>query len=91
MLGKQCAGSSVASAAMARKLNADIPQLAVPEELVELVDANPDAGVDAACRLVSEIQHSDSFDGVHLIPVNRYRETARRLERTVDAAGRHEP
>jgi len=73
----------VPSAAMARKLTADIPELAVPEELVDLIDTDPDAGVDAACRLVSQIKDSNNFDGVHLIPVSRYRETARQLERSL--------
>lgn len=70
----------VPSAAMARKLTADTPQLAVPEELADLIDSDPGAGVDAACRLVSQIKDSNSFDGVHLIPVSRYRETAQQLE-----------
>jgi hypothetical protein len=29
---------------------------------------------------VSEIRDSGAFDGVHLIPVSRYREMAQRLE-----------
>ena len=71
----------VPSAAMARKLTTDVPQLAVPQELVELIDNDPDAGVEVACRLVTDIKASNNFDGVHLVPVSRYRETARRLER----------
>jgi methylenetetrahydrofolate reductase (NADPH) len=70
----------VPSAAMARKLTADIPQLAVPQELVGLIERDPDAGVDAACQLVSQIKDSNSFDGVHIIPVSRYREAGRQLE-----------
>jgi methylenetetrahydrofolate reductase (NADPH) len=73
----------VPSAAMARKLTADIPQLAVPQQLVDLIDTDPDAGVDAACRLVRQIKDSNSYDGVHLIPVSRYRETARQLEQAL--------
>jgi methylenetetrahydrofolate reductase (NADPH) len=68
---------------MARKLTADIPQLAVPQQLVDLIDTDPDAGVDAACRLVRQIKDSNSYDGVHLIPVSRYRETARQLEQAL--------
>jgi methylenetetrahydrofolate reductase (NADPH) len=71
----------VPSAAMARKLTADIPQLAVPQELVDLIDTDPDAGIESACQLVRQIKDSNSFDGVHLIPVSRYREAARKLER----------
>lgn len=69
-----------ASATMARKLSADIPELAVPDWLVGELDADRDAGVDFACRMISEIRRSGAFDGVHLIPVSRYREIATRLE-----------
>lgn len=71
----------VASAAMARKLSAEVPQLAVPDEIVALMEGEPEAGVDLACSLVSEIRASGLFDGVHLIPVSRYRDIASRLER----------
>ena len=70
------------SATMARKLSADIPELAVPDSLVEALDADRDAGVDFACQMVSDIQASGAFDGVHLIPVSRHREIAARLEHT---------
>jgi 5,10-methylenetetrahydrofolate reductase len=73
----------VASAPMARKLTADIPQLAVPPELVDRVEHDRAAGVDFACELIERIRESGAFDGVHLIPVSRYREVARRLEATV--------
>jgi 5,10-methylenetetrahydrofolate reductase len=70
----------VASAGMGRKLTADIPQLAVPDDLIGRLEAHRDAGVDLACDLVMEIRDSGAFDGVHLVPVGRYREVARRLE-----------
>ena len=69
------------SATMARKLSAEIPQLAVPERLIRALDEDGNAGVDFACQMVSEIRESRVFDGVHLIPVARYREIATRLER----------
>jgi methylenetetrahydrofolate reductase (NADPH) len=69
-----------ASATMARKLSADIPELAVPERLVEALDADRDAGVDFACQMVNDLRESGAFDGVHLVPVSRYREIAARLE-----------
>jgi 5,10-methylenetetrahydrofolate reductase len=68
------------SATMARKLSADIPELVVPTALIEALDADRDAGVEHACRMVEEIRASGAFDGVHLIPVTRYREIAARLE-----------
>lgn len=71
----------VASAAMARKLTATIPELAVPDEVTCRVDTDPAAGVEVACELISAIRDSGAFDGVHLIPVGRYREMASRLER----------
>lgn len=70
----------VASAQMARKLSSDIAQLAVPAKLIERVERDRDAGVNAACDLVAEIRESGAFDGVHLIPVARYRDVAARLE-----------
>jgi methylenetetrahydrofolate reductase (NADPH) len=70
----------VASAPMARKLTADFPQLAVPSAVIDAVERDPSAGVIIACDLIAEIRESGAFDGVHLIPVGRYREVASRLE-----------
>jgi methylenetetrahydrofolate reductase (NADPH) len=69
------------SATMARKLSAEVPQLAVPNALVEALEVDRSAGVDFACQMVSDVRDSGAFDGVHLIPVSRYREIAARLER----------
>ena len=69
----------VASAAMAR--NFTIPGLTVPPDLVARLERDRNAGVDAACDLVVGLRESGAFDGVHLIPVARYREVAARLER----------
>ncbi|MEO5840474.1 MAG: methylenetetrahydrofolate reductase [Acidimicrobiales bacterium] len=70
----------VASAAMGRKLSADVPQLAVPAPVLARIERDPDAGIKIACDLVDQIRESDVFDGVHLIPVSRYREVTTRLE-----------
>jgi 5,10-methylenetetrahydrofolate reductase len=72
----------VASAAMGRKLSADVPQLAVPAPVLARIERDPDAGVAMACDLVEQIRDSGVFDGVHLIPVSRYREVTSRLEAT---------
>jgi methylenetetrahydrofolate reductase (NADPH) len=64
---------------MARKLSAEVPQLAVPESVIRRLDADRDAGVAIACDLIKQLRESEAFDGVHLIPVNRYREMASRL------------
>ena len=43
-------------------------------------------GVALACDLVEGVRESGAFDGVHLIPVSKYREVAARLERKPEAA-----
>lgn len=70
----------IASPPMARKLTDAIPQLAVPPEVVERIERDRSAGVKIACELVEAIRESGEFDGVHLIPVSRYREVAAQLE-----------
>ncbi len=70
----------IASAQMAAKLTSEVPQLAVPGWLVERIDNNEAAGIEFACEMVCQIRDSGAFDGVHLIPVRRYRDVARRLE-----------
>ena len=70
----------VPSVTMARKIGADIEQLAVPPEWTAAIERDPSAGVLLACDLVEAIRESGAFDGVHLIPVSRYREVAMRLE-----------
>jgi methylenetetrahydrofolate reductase (NADPH) len=69
-----------ASAPMARKLATEFPELAVPDDLLAPLDRDRDAGVGVACELVEAIRDSAAFDGVHLIPVSRYRDVAARLE-----------
>jgi len=68
------------SPTMARKLSADVPQLAVPEPVLARLDQDPASGVDIACQHIAAIVDSGAFDGIHLIPVNRYRDMAARLE-----------
>ncbi|MFI9560362.1 methylenetetrahydrofolate reductase [Nonomuraea endophytica] len=70
----------LASAGMARNLAAKIPDIAIPDDLVAAVERDRDAGVDAACEQVLAIRDSGAFDGVHLVPVSRYRQVAARLE-----------
>jgi hypothetical protein len=45
-----------------------------------MIERDPTAGVQIACDLISDVRASGAFDGVHLIPVTRYREMASRLE-----------
>jgi len=70
----------VGSAPMARKLSADIPELAVPGSVLARVEQDRNAGVEIAFDLINRIRESRAFGGVHLIPVARYREMAARLE-----------
>jgi 5,10-methylenetetrahydrofolate reductase len=71
----------LASAGMAKRLQADIPSIEIPDALVDAVEVDPSAGVEAACEQVIALRDSGAFDGVHLVPVSRYREVAARLER----------
>ena len=71
----------VPSVTMARKIGADIQQLAVPDAWLAAIERDPTAGIALACDLVEQVRESGAFDGVHLIPVSKYREVAARLER----------
>ncbi|MFE2067555.1 methylenetetrahydrofolate reductase [Streptomyces sp. NPDC059467] len=71
----------VASAGMARNLAAKIPDIDIPEQLVADVERDRDAGVAAVCEQILAIRDSGAFDGVHLVPVSRYRQVAALLER----------
>jgi methylenetetrahydrofolate reductase (NADPH) len=71
----------VASERMAKSLGDATDELRLPEQLLRDLDADSDAGVELACTLMDELRNSRSFDGVHLIPVGRYRTVASRLER----------
>lgn len=73
----------LASPAMALRLRATIPDIAIPDELVERVAADPDAGVRAACEQVSALRDTGAFAGVHLVPVSRYRAVSSLLERAL--------
>jgi 5,10-methylenetetrahydrofolate reductase len=71
----------IASAAMARKLSAHIPQLAVPASIIDRIERDGTAGVTMAHDLLEAIRETGAFDGVHLIPVSQYREMATLLEK----------
>ncbi|MGD1012322.1 MAG: methylenetetrahydrofolate reductase [Acidimicrobiales bacterium] len=68
------------SATMARSLRRTIPDMDIPDGLIDRLDKDPRAGVEAACELVLAIRDSKAFEGVHLIPVSLYRAVAARLE-----------
>lgn len=79
--GRVYAGAMViASAAMAKRLGTDNPQLAVPPDVIARIERDDQYGVELACDLVEGIRASGAFDGAHLVPVSRYRDVASRLE-----------
>ena len=68
------------SASMARKLASDIPEIIVPTTWLDAIELDRGASVGLACELAYAIADSGAFDGVHLVPGVRYRETASLLE-----------
>lgn len=78
--GKIYAGVLVlASSRMARSVNASIPEIRIPEAIIDKLDDDPQIGVEIACEQIAAIKGSGAFDGVHLVPVGRFREVAARL------------
>jgi len=71
----------LASSGMVRNLAETIPDIEIPSQLVEWLDRDPNAGLEAACDLLMRIRDAKVFQGVHLIPVSLYRSVAARLER----------
>ena len=69
----------VPSAAMARRLSLRLPELRVPDALIEAVALERTAGVDWACRFVEDVRASGAFAGVHLIAGVRGPDVAARL------------
>ncbi|MDQ3784079.1 MAG: methylenetetrahydrofolate reductase [Actinomycetota bacterium] len=67
------------SSRMAARVNATIAGITVPQTIVDKLDGNPELGIDLALSQVEEIKESGAFEGVHLVPVGRYREVAERL------------
>lgn len=69
----------LASSRMAARINASIPDIKIPQTVVDKLDDGPEVGLDVACQQIEDIKASGAFDGVHLIPVSRYAEIAARL------------
>lgn len=69
----------LASSRMARSVNATIPEIRIPESIIDKLDDDPNVGVDLACEQITTLRESGAFDGVHLVPVGRFREVAERL------------
>lgn len=69
----------LASSRMARRINASMPDINIPERIVDKLDDDPRVGIDLACEQIQTIKETGAFDGVHLVPVGRYKEVAERL------------
>lgn len=68
------------SSRMARRINAAIPDIQIPEVVVDKLDDDPCVGLDLACEQIRDIRDSGAFDGIHLVPAGRHRDVAERLQ-----------
>jgi 5,10-methylenetetrahydrofolate reductase len=68
----------LASSRMAQRINAAVPDIRIPSRVVDKLD-DTGFGIDLACEQIETIKSSGAFDGVHLVPVGRYKEMAKRL------------
>ena len=73
---------------MAQRVNAALPDVHIPRRIVDKLDGNPDIGVELACEQIEAIEGSRAYDGVHLVPVGRFREMAARLDNRYRSLGR---
>lgn len=72
------------SAATARRIGERIPELRVPNDWLDLLDRDPDAGVRRAAELIAAIRSSGAFDGVHLVAGRRFRNIAATLAESTE-------
>ena len=80
--GRVYAGVLVlASSRMARRVNATIPDIRIPESIIDKLDDDPQVGIDLALEQVETLRSSGAIDGVHLVPVGRYKQMAEALKR----------
>ena len=68
---------------MARKLSTDIPELAVPEPIIERLESRREGRRGDRQRPHQRDPRLGRFDGIHLIPVAAYREMAARLAQRI--------
>jgi 5,10-methylenetetrahydrofolate reductase len=68
----------LSSSRMAQRINAALPDIRIPASVIDKLD-DPSFGMELACEQMATIKASGAFDGVHLVPVGRYREMAPRL------------
>ncbi|MGH2698947.1 MAG: methylenetetrahydrofolate reductase, partial [Actinomycetota bacterium] len=70
----------LASARMARRVNATIPDIRIPQRIIDKLESDPEYGIDFALEQIETIRDTGIFDGVHLVPVTRFRQMAERLK-----------
>jgi methylenetetrahydrofolate reductase (NADPH) len=70
----------LASSRMARRINASLPDIRIPAQIIDKLDDGKHVGLDIACEQIETIKSSGAFDGVHLVPVGSYKEMATRLK-----------
>jgi 5,10-methylenetetrahydrofolate reductase len=64
---------------MAQRINAALPDVRIPQSVIDKLDDDPQVGIDLAMDQIEMLRASGAFDGVHLIPVNKFREISERL------------
>jgi methylenetetrahydrofolate reductase (NADPH) len=78
--GKMYAGVLVlTNKRMAQRINAGLPDVRIPQSIIDKLDDDPQVGIDLAMDQIETLRESGAFDGVHLIPVSKFREIAARL------------
>ena len=70
----------IASANMAKVLTETTDQIVIPPTLISSLDHDREAGASFACELMDQIRASGAFDGIHLVPVGKFRTVAAQLE-----------
>jgi methylenetetrahydrofolate reductase (NADPH) len=69
----------LASARMARRVNATIPDIRIPQRVIDKLESDPEYGIYFALEQIEAIRDCGTFDGVHLVPVTRFRQMAEQL------------
>jgi 5,10-methylenetetrahydrofolate reductase len=78
--GKMYAGVLVlTSKRMAQRIDAALPDVRIPQSIIDKLDDDPQIGIDLAMDQIETLRESGAFNGVHLIPVSKYQEIAERL------------
>ncbi|RLA83780.1 MAG: 5,10-methylenetetrahydrofolate reductase, partial [Deltaproteobacteria bacterium] len=78
----------LASVGMARYMNANVPGIFVPEEMIQELASAPkgkaiEKGIEIAARLIRTIRDEGICDGVHIMAIGR----EERVLDILDAAG----